>query len=590
MKKLSIIILIITLSWGIVCSQEIIKENPRVYKAEDGKLYINKQLPVYLWLSISPDDNAPAYRLMSDSSKQYSNPMYFDTEGLNTVRSPWAVDTVSKQTVYPLQDIVFEVYADSKPPVTTAKFSGKNTVVRGGNTFYNGNVEVSIISNDEVSGVLSTYISIDGKPYEKYLKPVIISQDGKHSLLYYSTDKVGNNEKPNEKTVIIDNTAPATSFNIDGVKNGNFVSPNAKIVLSSTDELSGVKTIYYRVNQGNEYPYTAPIPASRLADGKTQISFYAVDFLGNRENPKTIGNVVSKNSAENDNKNEKVVFEFYIDNAPPSINYKIEGDQAKGIYLFISPRTQILFSADDDKSGVENIYFSINTNALNEVYSKPVVIGNQGLQYIYYKAVDFVGNSSVPSSLKVYVDSKPPVAAITMTGLKYTKKDTLYVGKNILFSLQGNDNESGLGSIFYNIDNGAFEKYEKPFTIKDGGFHKIQFYAADKVNNKSEEKSVGFYVDLLPPDIHYQYSVVAIGSKKVRDEEYTIYPTNTQIYLGATDKESGGEIIQYSVNGGPLRTELPIKNLLPGNYIIKIIATDVLKNKSEKEIKFSIEK
>lgn len=590
MKKLLIIILIIQFGWGIVISQEIIKENPRVYKAEDGKLYINKKLPVYLWLSVSPDDNAPAYRLMSDSSKKYSNPMYFDTEGINTVRSPWAVDTVTKEVVYPLQDIIFEVYADSKPPVTTAKFSGINFVAREGKVFYNGKVEVTMASDDEVSGVLSTFYSINGKAYEKYLKPFIIEQDGKYNLLYYSTDKVGNCEEPKEKTVFIDNTPPVSTFNIDGLKNGNFVSPNAKIILSATDELSGVKTIFYRINQSNEFPYTAPIPASKLADGKTQISFYAVDFLGNKENPKTIGNIVSQKSSGNSDKGEKIIFEFYIDNAPPAVNHSIEGDQAKGVYLFVSPRTQILFNADDDKSGVENIYYSINSNALNEVYSKPVLISNSGLQYIYYKAVDFVGNSSTPASLRVYVDAKPPVVNLIMNGLKYSKKDTIYVGKDIAFSLQGNDSESGLGGIFYKMDNGTFEKYEKPFTIKEGGFYKIQFYATDKVNNKSEEKSVEFYVDLLPPDIHYQYSVLAIGSKKVRDEEYTIYPTNTQIYLGATDKESGGEIIQYSINGMPLKTELPIKNLLPGNYIIKIVATDVLKNKSEKEIKFSIEK
>ncbi len=590
MKKLLIIILIILFGRGIVFSQEIIKENPRVFKAEDGKLYINKKLPVYLWLSVSPDDNAPAYRLMSDSSKQYSNPMYFDTEGINTVRSPWAVDTVTKEVVYPLQDIIFEVYADSKPPVTTAKFSGSNSVAREGKVFYNGKVEVAFASDDEVSGVLSTFYSINGKAYEKYLKPFIIEQDGKYNLLYYSTDKVGNYEEPKEKIVFIDNTPPVSTFNIDGLKNGNFISPNAKIILSASDELSGVKTIFYRINQGNEYPYTAPIPASKLADGKTQISFYAVDFPGNKETPKTIGNIVSQKSSGNKDKGEKIIFEFYIDNAPPVVNRSIEGDQAKGAYVFISPRTQILFSADDDKSGVENIFYSINSNALNGVYSNPVKISNHGLQYIYYKAVDFVGNSSVPASLRVYVDAKPPVVNLTMTGLKYSKKDTIYVGKDILFILQGNDSESGLNSIFYKTDNGAFEKYEKPFTIKDVGLHKIQFYATDKVNNKSEEKTVEFYVDLLPPDIHYQYSVLAIGSKQVRDEEYTIYPTNTQIYLGATDKESGGEIIQYAVNGGPLKSELPIKNLLPGNYIIKIIATDVLKNKSEKEIKFSIEK
>jgi hypothetical protein len=94
----------------------------------------------------------------------------------------------------------------------------------------------------------------------------------------------------------------------------------------------------------------------------------------------------------------------------------------------------------------------------------------------------------------------------------------------------------------------------------------------------------------MPPEIHYHYSIPPIGSKTIREEEYEIYPTNTLLYLAATDKESGGEIVEYSINGKPVVSEIPIQNLVPGNYIIKVIAYDVLKNKSEKEIKFSIEK
>ena len=60
------------------------------------------------------------------------------------------------------------------------------------------------------------------------------------------------------------------------------------LVLKSSDGLSGVKTIYYRINQGPETIYARPISASRLTDGKSSISFYAVDNLSNREKPQTV--------------------------------------------------------------------------------------------------------------------------------------------------------------------------------------------------------------------------------------------------------------------------------------------------------------
>jgi len=73
---------------GLASGQKPDQEKPCIYVDAEGKLYINQQLPVYLWISTSPEENAPAYRLTSDSSKSYSNPMYFDTEGRNTIRSP----------------------------------------------------------------------------------------------------------------------------------------------------------------------------------------------------------------------------------------------------------------------------------------------------------------------------------------------------------------------------------------------------------------------------------------------------------------------------------------------------------------------
>ena len=105
-------------------SQEPLKHEKKVYVAPDGRIYINKSLPVYLRIATSPDENSKSYLLKSEVTTKYSNPMYFDVEGYNTFRSPSSVDTVTKQPVYPAQDIIFEVYADSKAPLTNVDFGG----------------------------------------------------------------------------------------------------------------------------------------------------------------------------------------------------------------------------------------------------------------------------------------------------------------------------------------------------------------------------------------------------------------------------------------------------------------------------------
>ena len=76
--------------------------------------------------------------------------MYLDTEGKNTFRSPSAVDTVTKEVVIPKEDIIYEVYADSKPPRTHLKFenSKKSMIEKDDKIFVNGDLIIDLISTD----------------------------------------------------------------------------------------------------------------------------------------------------------------------------------------------------------------------------------------------------------------------------------------------------------------------------------------------------------------------------------------------------------------------------------------------------------
>jgi hypothetical protein len=122
------------------------------------------------------------------------------------------------------------------------------------------------------------------------------------------------------------------------------------------------------------------------------------------------------------------------------------------------------------------------------------------------------------------------------------------------------------------------------------GRNMIKWFASDNVNNREEEQSLVFIVDEQGPSIHHHYSVEPIGEKVVREEKYIIYPSNTKIYIGATDNVAGEESLRYSVNGGKMATTIPVSGLQPGNYEIAIEAADALKNKTTKTIRFSIEK
>jgi len=592
MKKLlaGFFVFAITSSW-ILSQDQSIEDEKKVYKSEENnRLYVNKDLGIYLWLSTSPDSNAEKIRLMSESSKKYSNPMFFDTEGYNTVRSPWRVDTTTKIPIYPREDIIFEVYADGLPPFSRSVFRASSSTMIGGKKYYGSDLQVEIHASDAVSGIESIKYSFNDKPFTEYKEELTGFKEGENILIYYSTDNVGNKEKTTEKVFYIDNTPPTTDFVIDGMTNEKYVSANTTIQLTSTDSLSGVKAIYYRINSGDINRYYKPIPVSLLAAGAGTISFYAVDNLGNKETEQVIGGKESALENETSSTPENITFEFYVDRDPPEIKLSVENDIYNGKYDFISSRSKIKIEAKDEKAGVEKILYSINSNILDNEYSEPFAIDIEGLKYLRIKASDYVGNVSPVQIHAYFCDITPPTTSVTISSPKYASRDTLFVSDKTKISINASDNQSEIKEITYYLNSEESIVYNSPFTITKPGFHMLSWTSSDNVNNTDAVKTQQIFVDNIPPVIHYHFSVESIGNKTIRDEVYTIYPTNTMLYIAATDASSGGEKIEYKINEGSKLTANPIKGLIPGNYLVEIEAFDVLGNKSIKEIKFAIEK
>ncbi len=584
MKKIFFVVITFLLTSLAIHAQEQLPAEQKVVFGQNGEMYVNKDLGVYFWLSSSPDENAPKHLLQSDSSKKYANPMYLDTEGYNTFRSPSCVDPVTKKTVLPQRDVIFEIYADGLTPHTEYKLVNGKTITRAGKLFLGSNPTVRLLATDAVSGVEKTYYSINGKPYSEYKDSLKLDAEGETVLRFYSTDRVGNREVPGEKTFNIDNSAPVTSYEILGNTNERFVSPNASIKLSSSDKIAGVKAIYYQINNGARQLYASPIPVKLLADSGS-MSFYAVDYLDNKEKLQVIGGKGNELNIQTEG-----TFEFYVDNDAPSFELEFLGSNSKGTYQYISGKTKLKVLAEDKKSGVDKVLYSINSTKVETLYTDGIQFDTEGIAYVRINAVDNVGNQSTTITNAYFVDSKAPVTKATLSSPKKQAKDSIFVTANTKISLAATDNASGVNQISYAIGNQPAQAYTQAFTLKEIGIVTIQFFSTDKVDNQETPNTLKVFVDNNPPSIYQHFSSPPIGSKTVREEGLTIYPANVQLYVAATDQESGGEKVEYTINGGAVKTINPIKDLLPGNYEVIIKAYDVLGNVSAETVKFAIEK
>ncbi len=551
----------------------------KVYIDNNGTIYVQKSLPLYLKFSTSKDEGATTYNLKSEKD---GDALYLDTEGINFIRSKWALDPVTKKYVYPQREISFPVYADGISPLTKISFLDAPKYISVNNKIYYGSgLKISLDSKDAVSGVDKTYIAIAGT-YNEYKENIGVNDENEYLIYYYATDKVGNMEVTKSNNFIVDLTAPKTTKEIVGIYyNGNILSPSTQIKLTSNDELSGVKSTNYSFDSGIKNIYNSyPININYLTDGEHKITYNSIDKVLNEE--------------------KEIVFDFYLDKTPPIVNVAIEGDLYEGKYKFISSRTKINMTATDNKAGVENIIYSIDFKQEGSYTSKFNLSESEGLHTISYYGIDNVKNKSQKQSLNVFMDLTSPKTYINYSNPQFFARDTLFINNKTQISLKSKDDEAGVSKTEYYINEGTKIEYNAPFIIEKEGFNKIKFYSTDKVDNIEQTKESFVYIDNNPPVIYNNFSIQPIDKKSKNGTEYNVYPNYTRLYLGATDKHCGTSKIVYSMDGGKTWTEYSSPHTLDVSelslfkskkfYSVIVKTEDKLGNNSEETIEFFVDK
>lgn len=166
---------------------------------KNGKLYYNRNMPAYFWISTSPTDTTQDILMTSKRSKVYTNPMYFDSDGYNTLKTNTATDTLTNYT----RQAIFKVYIDGLAPVANAYFMGTRKYYSNGKSVYNAGLKIKLSATDGLSGLDKIMYSINNQTYKVYTEPVEFSKNGDYSFSYYSIDNTGNANKTKTYKFII---------------------------------------------------------------------------------------------------------------------------------------------------------------------------------------------------------------------------------------------------------------------------------------------------------------------------------------------------------------------------------------------------
>jgi plastocyanin len=174
-------------------------------------------------------------------------------------------------------------------------------------------------------------------------------------------------------------------------------------------------------------------------------------------------------------------------------------------------------------------------------------------------------------------DTTAPQVSAQVAGDQDANGD--YVGAATV-TVSASDTESGVDTVEYSLDDGAFAAYSAPVSVNEVGAHTVRYRATDKAGNVSPVDSVTFTVvapqqeDTTPPQVTAQ-----LAGDQDDDGNYVGAATVT---LSATDAGSGVDTVEYSLDGQPYAAYAqPVAVSQPGTHIVTYRATDKAGNISD---------
>ena len=174
---------------------------------------------------------------------------------------------------------------DTTPPVTTISFDPPYP--DGLNGWYVSNVTVTLNATDDMSGVNTTYYSINSEPWEVYDEPFLLHEDGLYYIVYLSVDNAGNMEFPKLSHLKLDQTSPdieEVEWELYGIPFPDI----CKFTCIAVDETSGMNRVELYIYDALQGIITGPGPIYKFIMDTTAISFFTwtfnffhYDFAGN---------------------------------------------------------------------------------------------------------------------------------------------------------------------------------------------------------------------------------------------------------------------------------------------------------------------
>ncbi|MGC2638498.1 MAG: Ig-like domain repeat protein [Acidobacteriaceae bacterium] len=175
--------------------------------------------------------------------------------------------------------------------------SGATSPTEPGSGWFNSSVTLTLSATDpggsNASGIAHTYWGDNNSSCQPgstsscsvYSSGIAFTSQGTNLVKFFSEDNAGNYSSVGSQTIDIDETAPSTTIGLSGALVGQVWESAVTVVLTATDNLSGVAATYYSLDGGANTQYGGSFSVS--TPGAHTVTFYSVDVAGTKAAPQT---------------------------------------------------------------------------------------------------------------------------------------------------------------------------------------------------------------------------------------------------------------------------------------------------------------
>jgi len=356
--------------------------------------------------------------------------------------------SIEKQAIHESFPIETSIKNDSGMSLITIRVAGES----GLNNWYTSDIAFNFTNESEDIAVV--YYSINDNEWNEYIEPFVVHDDGEHTLNWYAVNYEGNTSNIDGPFFFnIDQTTPTISLTYEVTGGNPITGYEFTFTATATDDMSGMDRVEFLRNNKVQSTVSGPGPTYQwvLEQYKpTPYDYFKVigyDLAGNDdfdeiEQPNNIStlklttffiDISKENNFQtilNDVLSSEIIeLENYkiIEKLPSGYTNEEVFDPAYIIVVYnrkpggnnwIVSNVSITIFYESD--WIADVFYQINDGGW-EIYTKPLVISDDGDYVFSWYVYDLEGHNSTTEYLDFKIDQTPPEINIIKQKLAINK-------------------------------------------------------------------------------------------------------------------------------------------------------------------------